>query len=582
MNKEKLNRRERYKAELSPYEYLKELDTVDFDSIGEGDRFYLQDCGIYTSEIDEDLFALRLRFNAGRISPQQLRLIAKIVKENDLEIVLTARAQMQLHGFESDNIYAVWKELNENGISTWQTFGDNVRNIVADVYDGVGKYAEIEVYPYIQQMQDYILNKPRFVGLLPRRISIGISGNSANVSSFFANDMYMALAEKDGLKGFNVYIGGKNTEIAQDADIFLKPEEIVKFFIAFVESFHQHGYRGSRAKTRVFHWIEHNGMEAVKECIKQEYKADFVSAGKLILQKVHFNQTESLADGSYAYCYHTDFARISADEFNEIAEIALENKAEIRLGVDHHIYLIGLNKAELSFQAQRETSTVSSCVGSEYCPFSYWSIKDETAYLPLDKINEHNIHVGFSGCLKGCGKHQHADIGIVGLKTSLYGSSEKAARIFIGGEHSYGKAVAKQLLFLIPLDELDKFLRLIIKEYEESEFNDFESFSKAVLNEYSADFLALWFLAKYDKTITTNIPIKTCLKDRQEQFIYERDLLIKHFSDREFSENIQEKLSTGVSMITKRLFKDKQTEDKSASHFAFSSSKSATIPGAVR
>jgi len=564
----KLNRRERYKAELAPFDYLKELHTVDFDSIGEGDRYYLQDCGIYTSEIDEDLFALRLRFNAGRITPTQLRLIAKVVKDNDLEIVLTARAQMQLHGFESDNVYDVWKELNENGISTWQTFGDNVRNIVTDAYDGVGKYAEIEVYPYVQQMQEYILNKPRFVGLLPRRISIGVSGNSANVTSFFANDMYMALAEKEGVKGFNVYLGGKNTEIAQDANIFLKPEELLNFFIAFVESFHKHGSRGSRSKTRVFHWIELVGMDAVKACIKEEYSAEFVSAGKLILQKIHFNQVEELSDGTYSYCYHTDFARVSSDEFNEIAEVALANDAEIRLGIDHHIYLIGLKSPELSFKASRDTSTVSSCAGSEYCPFSYWSIKDETAYLPLDKINEHNIHVGFSGCLKGCGKHQHADIGIVGLKTSLYGSSEKAARIFIGGEHSYGEAVAKQLFFLIPLDELDKFLRLIIAEYEAGNYKDFESFSKAVLNQYSADFLALWFLAKYDKMVELNIPETICLEDRAEQFAYEKALLVEHFSDREFSKNIDEKLATGVSMITKRLFKDKQTEDASASFFA--------------
>ena len=581
-DKIKLNKRERYKAELTPYDYLQDLENIDFDSIGEGDRFYLQDCGIYNSEIDEEMFALRLRINAGRILPDQLRLISKVVKEYDLEIILTARSQMQLHGLESDTVLDAWKALNENGISTWQTFGDNVRNIVTDAYDGLGKYAHIEVFPYIEKMQAYILEKPRFVGLLPRRISVGVSGNSANVTSFFANDLYFALAEKNGVKGFNAYLGGKNTELARSTDTFLLENEIVDYFIAMVEAFHKHGSRGSRSKTRVYHWIESFGMDKVKEFIQDEYKKEFASEGKLILEKVHFNQVEELKDGSYSHCFHTDFARVSSEEFLEIADFALENEAEIRLGIDHHIYLLGLKTKEVPFTNKRETSTVSSCAGSEYCPFSFWSIKDETSYLPLDKINEHKIHVGFSGCLKGCGKHQHADIGIVGLKTSLYGSSEKAARIFIGGEHTFGQEVAKQLFFLIPLDELDKFLGLIIKEYEDSKFNSFEDFSKNILNRYSSDFISLWFLGKFDTNADVNIPDAKTFDDREKQFTYEKSLLIENFNVCEFTNNIEEKLSTGLSVITKRLFTDNQTEDASASHFALSSDASVTLPGAVR
>jgi len=147
-NTDKLNWRERLKVERKPLEYLENIEKIHFSMIGDNERAYLQDAGIYNHEAEEDMFALRLRFNAGRIFPEQMLRIAKIVKRHDLDIILTARAQMQLHGLDSDNILEVWKELNENGISTWQTFGDNVRNIVTDVYDGRGVYAEIEVYPY--------------------------------------------------------------------------------------------------------------------------------------------------------------------------------------------------------------------------------------------------------------------------------------------------------------------------------------------------------------------------------------------------------------------------------------------------
>lgn len=589
MDEVKLNRRERYKAEMSPYEYLKDLENIDFDSIGEGDRFYLQDCGIYNSEISEDEFALRLRINAGRISAKQLYLISKIIKEYDLEIILTARAQMQLHGLESDNVLQAWKELNENGVSTWQTFGDNVRNIVTDVYDGVGEYAHIEVYPYIEQMQEYILKKPRFVGLLPRRVSVGVSGNRANVSSFFANDLYFALAKKDGVEGFNVYIGGKNTELARSADIFLRPEQIVDYFIAVVEAFHKHGSRYARAKTRIFHWIDSAGMDKVKELILDEFKQESESEGELILEKAHFSKIQTLKDGSYSYRYHTNFARISSDEFIMIADFALKENAEIRLGIDHHVYILGLKSAEVPFENSIKTSTVSSCAGSEYCPFSYWSIKDETSYLPLDKVVKHNIHVGFSGCLKGCGKHQHADIGVVGLRTSMYGSLEKAARVFLGGEHTFGKAVAKQLFFLIPLDELEQFLNLVFQEYERSGYKDFESFSKEILNGYSSDFLSLWFLVKFTKEISASqraikLPKnEECgFEDKKALFEYEKSILKDNFSDLEFTKYIDNKLADGLSFLTKCLWKDLRKEDASAAHFALSSDASVTLPGAVR
>jgi ferredoxin-nitrite reductase len=57
----KLNKRERYKARLTPFEYFKEFKALDFESLSEGDRFYLQDFGIFTTDFLEDEFTMRLR-----------------------------------------------------------------------------------------------------------------------------------------------------------------------------------------------------------------------------------------------------------------------------------------------------------------------------------------------------------------------------------------------------------------------------------------------------------------------------------------------------------------------------------------
>ena len=296
----KLNKRERHKMALSPYEYYPQIETLDFDSISEGDEFYLQDFGIFTASIQED-YTLRLRISAGRISTDQLRAIATIAKEHSLQIILTARAGIQLHGLGSENILDIYKQINTLGMSTWQTFGDNVRNIVTDVFDGIGEMNVIETYPIIMQMQEYFLKNPRLVGMLPRRISTGISGNRANVTSFFANDIYFGLAKQNGIYGFNVYIGGKNTEIAQNADIFLPQEEVVPFFIAFIETFNTYGLRFTRTRTRLFHLLEEIGIEQFLKYVAYEYHKPWEKAGELIVEKRVFGEYEKLKDGRYAF-----------------------------------------------------------------------------------------------------------------------------------------------------------------------------------------------------------------------------------------------------------------------------------------
>ena len=492
----KLNWRERLKIERKPFEYLQDIGKLEWSMLGDNDRVYLQDAGIYNHEAEDETFALRLRFNAGRISPEQMLRIAKIVKAHDLDIILTVRAQMQLYGLDSDNILEVWKELNDNGISTWQTFGDNVRNIVTDVYDGRGVYSEIEVYPYIEEMQAYILNKPKFIGLLPRRVSVAISGNRANLNTFFSNDLFFALAEKNGLKGFNVYLGGKNSELARDANVFLKPGQVVEYFIAVIESFHLHGLRERRGKTRLFNWIQHNGMSGVKALIDQSHDLTYSTAGTLLLEKYYESTSKCLKDESYAYVHNTDYARVNADTFVKLAEFTAENNAELRLGIDQHIYILGLKNEVTPFEKNTTVSSVLACAGGAHCTFSFWHLKDDTQFLPLERIDKYHIKLGFSGCLKGCAKHQHCDIGLVGMKTSAYGHPIQAARVFLGGEHTFGKNVARYLNLLVPKEFLHEFLDVILDEFEHSGYSDFEDFSKEVLNTHSADFLCLWILAK--------------------------------------------------------------------------------------
>jgi len=540
---EDLNIREKLKRTKRPIDYFKEIDTLYLDSLGEGDRYYLQDFGIYNNELNDDEFMLRLRFPAGRISNKDLLNIAQIVDEYDLYIILTARAGMQLHGLDEDNVMEVFKKIDQLGINSWQTFGDNIRNIATDVFDGRGKFNEIEVYPYIQEMQEFILKVPEYVGLLPRRISTGISGSHANGASFFASDLYYALAKKDGVFGFNIYMGGKNTELAQDADIFLEKEEVVDFFKAFVIAFNKHGLRQDRDRTRLFHMLENIGIDTFKTYIEEEYKKPLESKGELQLEKTIFDEFEELKNGEYSFCYHSAFARINGKELLDIANLSVENNYEVRLGTDQQLYIFGLKDKSFPLCHENENRTIIACAGSEFCPYSFWNIKDETQFLPLKRIEEHKLIIGFSGCLKGCAKHEHSDIGLVGLRSSMYGKTQKTARLYLGAEYTFGTQLAKLIFLAVPLIHLKDLLDIVLDQFESSIYDDFEEFSHNILNKLSANYIALWLLGKIETKKEINLEVGD-----------ELELLNKNFGDLEFIQYLKGDFTEAVEFQSKKIW----------------------------
>ncbi len=492
----KLNKIERIKSSLAPYDFCSQIKFLDLDNLNEENRFYLKNYGIYNIKLEPEKFMLRLRITAGRVDIDTFYKIVKIAEEYDLELLFTARAQIELHGLVSKNILKVWEDLRKKDISTLQTLSDNFRNIVTDPYDGVSHSSYIDVYPIIKEMEEMFLDKQEWMGMLPRKFNTAICATEKSHIHFFGNDLFFALAKKDNIWGFNLYLGGKNSEMAQDTDIFVKPNEVVPMFEAVSLAYMKYGLRGSRSKTRLFHLISKIGLEAFIKNVELFYSGCIEKRGILMIKKVPFTQYLELQNNTYAYCYQSRFGKLDVTSLLDVLKYAKEEQCEIRIGTDQNLYLLGLKEQKSPFKRIEGSSHVTACAGSHYCALSLWNVKSETAYLPLQKIEALNIQVGFSGCLKGCGRHHHADIGLVGLRTNLFGETQKAARVFLGGEYSQGKKVARLIFAVVPLIYLKSLIEMIIEEFESSAERDFEVFSQKYLNSLSTFFLMLWFLSK--------------------------------------------------------------------------------------
>ena len=493
----KLNKIERLKADLKPIEYLSKLQSLDFANLQESDRFYLKNFGIYTQSQRSDEFMLRVRVAGGRIGTEQLKSIVKIAKEFNSKLIITARAQIELQKLTPSNILKAYLMLESFGLTSWQTLTDNFRNIVTDVYDGLVCDSKIEVYKLILQMQELFLAKAKYVGRTPRKFNTAICGTKSVTTSFFGNDCYFALATKDGEYGFNLYLGGKNNKVAKSANIFVKREDVLELFGAVNDAYLKYGFRGSRTKARLFFLIDSVGVEGFVEYIKEFYSKPISGAGELLVSKLDSSDDFSkLVNGKYAYRFKSRFGEIDVASLESIIEFAKREDLELRFGVDQNIYLLGLERKDVPFKGLSENQNLLVCAGSRYCFFSLFDTKDRVQELELEKINKYGIKVGYSGCLKGCGRHYFSDIGLVAIRTNLYGNVEQGVRLFLGGLYTNGKSGARLIYWAIPLRALNSVINVIIEEFEASGFSDFEEFSKEVLARFESEFLAFWFLAK--------------------------------------------------------------------------------------
>ncbi len=478
----KLSKIERYKQELMPANFEEKLPTVDYANVDEQTRFYLKNFGIYNIKLRPEVYMLRIRIDGGRISPHQLLRISQIAKEESLSIIVTARAQLELHGIAPDKVYDIYSTLQSSGVDTYQTLTDNFRAIVTDPLDEIESYSKIDIYPIIKEIRNKIMHRREWIGTIPRKFNTAVIGVEYPRFNPWGNDLLMALSEKDGRLGFNIYIGGKNSECAKSADIFVTPKRASDIFIAIATLYLKHGPRESRSKARLYHLAEESGMPKIRELISQYYEYRLESEGRLIMKSSSLSQTNRLEDIEIRSGFYGEF---SADEVIYITQTAIENNLEIRLSPEQSIYITG-SKIENNKELQ-----VTACAGARYCPLSLWDIKRDIDLLPVDRLKELGISIGFSGCLKGCGRHYHNDIGLIGLRTNLYAPTERAVRVYLGALQSITPSPAILLFYSVPLRSLNILLDIILDDFQKSGYPIFEEFSINILRRCEQETLQL-------------------------------------------------------------------------------------------
>ncbi len=244
---------------------------------------------------------LRVAIPYGALSAAQLRALADIAREHDLQDRGTAQQRGGFGHFTTrQNLQFNWIPLAQaadvmdrlaavdmHGI---QTSGNCIRNITSDALAGIAPDEVLDPRPYCELLRQWSSLHPEFA-YLPRKFKIAVSGGGEDRVALRWHDVGLKLLRNaQGLVGFEVYAGGgmgRTPLIAPLAQAFVAWQDILLYLEALVRVYNLYGRRDNLYKARLKILVKAEGQkffEAVNEEFAQLLTEDTYAQAQRIPQ----------------------------------------------------------------------------------------------------------------------------------------------------------------------------------------------------------------------------------------------------------------------------------------------------------
>ena len=491
------------------YDKLDEYAANGFDSVPEEDKTYFLKCfGIYYRPATPGKFMIKLRIPGGFMTAQQAKVIGECAKEFGEDYLdLTTRQQCELRYLSIESLPIIIKRLDGVGITAYQTGVDNIRGIVADPFDELAFDNVLPSHDTLLKLQDVFLKNPEWISTLPRKFNTSITGNLSNRCNVYGNDCCFVLAQKDGMFGYNLYLGGRVGIIARSADIFLQNEsEVISAFTTILELFKRYGFRDNRNKNRLHFLIEAVGMQEFARSIREQAGIDFAQAGETMTTMDYVEPDHGkiqLRNGTIGLHAVVPSGIFTGSGMINASEVATKHgNEELRFDMEQSFYIMGVKDiasalAEPFFTEYKNINTpyfnhLIACAGTDHCPFGVIENKNDAiamaSYLSEKvALESGRVRMYWSACVKGCGIHGMGDIGFEGCKAKIEGVNGSGVHILLGGklmgESQEGHSVIKSA----PLEYAKYYVESIMLEYKRLRKNGehFEGFYTRVLSNFT-------------------------------------------------------------------------------------------------
>lgn len=497
-----------------------------FDAIPPADLDRLKWYGLYVQRPKTDKwFMLRVKIPGGILTAPQAETLAGIAKEfgrNRLD--LTTRQAIQFHWLAIDVIPEIFTRLSTAGLSTIEAAGDCPRNIIDSPLSGIDPDEVIETSSLVSELNRYFEGNPAFSNL-PRKFKIGITGSVNNAIHAEIQDLAFVPAVQvvEGCEtiGFNIFVGGglsASPVLAQQLDVFVRPEEVIQVASAVASLFRDYGYREKRNHARLKFLLADWGVTK----FTQELTAltgPLLPSGQNLTRSwnpsPYYGVQRQRQVGLNYLGLVIPGGELTADELADLSHFANQyGDGTLRTTNSQNIILPNIPDTAVSALLSETTvrrlfvpvhsasTSAISCTGKQFCPFGVVETKEWSRQI-TNYIDQHveldmPIRVHVSGCVNSCGQNQIADIGLQGTPFQAGGQTQEGFSIWIGGQLGPNARLATKLKGTVPTVRAAEIVTAFLEKYR-SERYDQETFARFIDRQG-----VLWFQQSLDQWLQQN------------------------------------------------------------------------------
>jgi sulfite reductase (NADPH) hemoprotein beta-component len=246
---------------------------------------------------------LRVAVPYGELSSRQLRQLARIAREFDLQDAgqpterggfghFTTRQNLQYNWIplsRSADVMDLLADVDMHGI---QTSGNCIRNITSDALAGIAPDEEVDPRPYCEILRQWSTLHPEFA-FLPRKFKIAVTGAKEDRAATDWHDIGLKLRRNAaGEVGFRVAVGGgmgRTPVIATLVNEFVPWQQILVFIEAVVRVYNLHGRRDNMYKARIKILVKAEGQKFVDD-VNAEFAALVADPATTFIPQAEFDR----------------------------------------------------------------------------------------------------------------------------------------------------------------------------------------------------------------------------------------------------------------------------------------------------
>ena len=446
------------------------------------------------AELQDEYFMMRVRFDGGRVSPQQLRTVGEISRDHARSTAdFTDRQNIQLHWIQIEDVPGIWEKLRAVGLDTLLGCGDVPRVILGSPVAGVAEDEIIDATPAIDDIVDDYLPREEFHNF-PRKFKTAISGNRRQDVTHEIQDIaFVGVDHPEYGPGFDCFVGGglsTNPMLSQSLGAWVPLERVPEVWAGVARIFRDYGYRRNRNRARLKFLVAKWGIKKFREVLENEYlDAPLADGEPLIVEpgsRDHLG-VHRQKDGNFYLGVKPTVGHATGEQLIAIADVA-ERFGITRIRTTPMKELLFLDVKEddipalsraldetgLYSQPSEFRRGVISCTGLEFCKLAHVTTKAraiELVDILEDTLGDLDvpISIALNGCPNACARSQVSDIGLKGqIVTDSEGNRVEGFQVHLGGALGLSPDWGRKLRgHKVIADEVPHYVIRLVQKYKE-------------------------------------------------------------------------------------------------------------------